>query len=211
MNTEFVDNCNNNLLAKTLDKLISSKGGLTPSSLAKQLGIPTNKITRIINGDVTDPKASTLLQIASFFDIGIEQLLGIKPIEISNTTEDVKHSILLPVYHIENGSPSSDWYRWAYDEKKESAVAIKVDTDLYEPIIPLDSTLIVDRDEEVLHRSYIIIKEPSNNRFIVRRIIFDGNSKYIHPINTGFNIEQYDNIQHEIFGVILEVHQKMSK
>ena len=188
MNTEFVDNCNNNLLAKTLDKLISSKGGLTPSSLAKQLGIPTNKITRIINGDVTDPKASTLLQIASFFDIGIEQLLGIKPIEISDTIEEVKHSILLPVYHIESGALTSDWYRWAYDEKKESAVAIRVNTDLYDPIIPLDSTLIVDRNEEILDRSYIVIKDPNDKRFIVRRIIFDGNSKYIHPINTGFNM-----------------------
>jgi phosphoglycerate dehydrogenase-like enzyme len=57
----------NLLLAQTLTDLIDQENKLTPAALARKLGIPTNKITRILNGDVTDPKASTLLQIASYF------------------------------------------------------------------------------------------------------------------------------------------------
>ena len=69
------------LLSKTLRKLIATEISLTPSSLASKLGIPTNKITRIINEDVTDPRASTLIQIASYFDVTINELLGLEPIK----------------------------------------------------------------------------------------------------------------------------------
>ncbi len=76
----LTNNSNNFLLAQTLNDLISRGGSLTPAELAKKLGIPTNKITRILNGDVTDPRASTLLQIANCFGININQLLGLEAI-----------------------------------------------------------------------------------------------------------------------------------
>lgn len=63
MSTILLNDINQLSLAETLTDLIEREIKLTPAALARKLGIPTNKITRILNGDVTDPKASTLLTL----------------------------------------------------------------------------------------------------------------------------------------------------
>ena len=115
MPTKIFSEPTNLLLAQTLNDLINSDSKLTPASLARKLRIPTNKITRILNGDVTDPKASTLIQIAECFGITINQLLGLEPISRQGEYGDLTASQLLPVFAMSNMDEQTkpkEWYRW---------------------------------------------------------------------------------------------------
>ena len=199
------------MLAQTLTSLIDRENKLTPAALARKLGIPTNKITRILNGDVTDPKASTLLQLASYFGISIEQLLGIEPIirEAAPDNQDATQS--LPIYEINNPTQlTRDWYRWVANEIDGDYYALAINTDLYEPTFPQNSLLIVNPDIAPEDRSFIVIKKnDSPQHCSIKQYVLEGSEIYLYPVNPKLPIEIFDKNLHTISGVILEVHQKL--
>lgn len=214
MTTKVLDNPNLLLLAETLSELISREGNLTPTSLARKLGIPANKITRILNGDVTDPKASTLLQIANCFDITIDQLLGLEPITKKDEYSHSEISKNIPAYELTNcdsKSKSGKWYRWVENNLAGNYFAISVGTDLYEPTFPKNSFLVINLDIEPEDRSFIVVTKKNNPAYgMIKKYIVDGDKVYLYPIDSKFNVENYDD-SYNILGVILEVHQKLSK
>lgn len=200
-------------LAQTLNDLLQRDGKLTPAALARKLGIPTNKITRILNGDVTDPKASTLLQIATYFDIRIEQLLGLEPLTFPKEQSVASTERQLPIFDLskpEQPKIPREWYRWAENDVQGDYFALTVDTDLYEPVFPKDALLIVNPDIDPEDRSYVLIKQNgAKARHTIKKYVTEGNQTYLYPINPKLPVEIYDENLYNIAGVILEVHQRL--
>ncbi|KTD14336.1 helix-turn-helix domain-containing protein [Legionella israelensis] len=214
MSTTFLNESSQLQLAQTLNQLIGRDNKLTPAALARKLGIPTNKITRILNGDVTDPKASTLVQIANYFDITIEQLLGLEP--IARHGEDLQQESTrrpLPVFEFSKGaekSPPKEWYRWAENDVDGEYCALSIDTDLYEPTFPQNSMLIINQDISPDDRSFIVVKKnDSSTHYSIKKYVVEGNQNYLYPINPKLPVEVYDGNLYTVVGVILEVHQKL--
>ena len=213
MSTKILNEPNNLLLAQTLNDLISKDGSLTPAGLARKLGIPTNKITRILNGDVTDPKASTLLQIANCFGITINQLLGLESIIRQGEYADLTASQMLPVFnlnHMSEQKTPKEWYRWVENDLDGDYYALCIDTDLYEPTFPQHSLLIINPDLIPDDRSFVVVKKKNNpSHCSIKKYVIDGNETYLYPINPKLSVEVYDKSLYTIAGVILEVHQKL--
>lgn len=63
-------------LQKNLFNLMVKKGIRSGSDLARQLDIPPPSINRILSGQITDPRCSTLILLADYFDVSIDDLLG---------------------------------------------------------------------------------------------------------------------------------------
>lgn len=202
---------NNLLLAKTLTDLIEREHKLTPAALARKLGIPTNKITRILNGDVTDPKASTLVQIASYFDITIEQLLGLETIVRQGASDQITATQSLPIYEFSNPAQmTKKWYRWVSNEIDGEYYVLAIDTDLYEPTFPQNSLLIVNPNTMPDDRSYVVVqKKDSPQHCSIKKYVLEGDQIYFYPINPKLPIEVFDKNSYTVAGVILEVHQKL--
>lgn len=213
MPTTILNESSQLLLAQTLNELIERDEKLTPAALARKLGIPTNKITRILNGDVTDPKASTLVQIANYFDISIEQLLGLAPIVRLGESDQQESTRPLPVYEFSNSGQQNtpkEWYRWAENDVDGEYYALAIDTDLYEPTFPKNSILIINPDIEPDDRSYIVIKKKNNpSHCSIKKYVLEGNQIYLYPINPKLPVDVYDGNLYTIAGVILEVHQRL--
>jgi transcriptional regulator with XRE-family HTH domain len=213
MSTKLLNEPHNLLLAQTLTNLINKDENLTPAGLARKLGIPTNKITRILNGDVTDPKASTLLQIANCFGININQLLGLEPIIREGEYGDLTASQMLPVFnlnHMDDQKTPREWYRWVENNLEGNYYALCIDTDLYEPTFLQNSLLIVHADLLPEDRCFVIVKKKNNlSHCSIKKYVIDGSETYFYPINPKLSVEVYDESLHTITGVILEVHQKL--
>ena len=213
MSTKNLNEPNNLLLAQTLNDLINRAGNLSPASLARKLGIPTNKITRILNGDVTDPKASTLLQIANCFGITIDELLGHETIVRKGELGDLTASQILPVFsmsHMDEQQKPQDWYRWVESGVDGNYFVLHVDTDLYEPTFPQNSLLIVNPDLIPDDRSFVVVKTKNNlTHCSIKKYVVDGDRAYLYPINPKLTIEIYDDSLYNVSGVVLEVHQKL--
>jgi SOS-response transcriptional repressor LexA len=211
MSINILNEPNNLLLAQTLTDLIHRRNKLTPAALARQLGIPTNKITRILNGDVTDPKASTLLQIANHFGISIEQLLGLEPIIQEGVSEKQEATQSLPVYEFSNPiRTTTDYYRWASNEVDGEYFALAIDTDLYEPTFPQQSILIVNQDIVPDDRSYVLVKKKDSPQYCsIKKYVLEGNQIYLYPIDPKLPVEIFDKNLYTIAGIVLEVHKRV--
>lgn len=213
MSSKILNESGNLLLAQTLDALINRDNKLSPAALARKLGIPTNKITRILNGDVTDPKASTLLQIASYFGITIEQLMGLESIIPQGQPRELISSQQVPIFEISNYGDQQapkEWYRWSENTIDGDYYALSVDTDLYEPTFPLNSLLIINPDLKPEDRSFVVIRTKNKpSHCSIKKYVIDGDQTYLYPINPKLSVEIYDQTLYIISGVILEVHQKL--
>jgi transcriptional regulator with XRE-family HTH domain len=66
----------NTKLQHHLKRLIAHHEIISGSDLARQLNIPPPSINRILSGHTADPRCSTLILLADYFDISIDQLLG---------------------------------------------------------------------------------------------------------------------------------------
>ena len=211
MSTILFNDINQLSLAETLNDLIEREIKLTPAALARKLGIPTNKITRILNEDVTDPKASTLLQIANYFDITIEQLLGLAPIVREGTSQGLTATQALPIFELSQPEKmTKEWYRWVPNDIAGDYFTLALDTDLYEPTFQQNSLLIINRDVAPDDRSYILIKKNDNaHHYLIKKYVQEGDQNYLYPINPKLPVEVFDKKLYTVVGVILEVHQKL--
>lgn len=63
-------------LQHNLQRLMADHQLKSGSDLARQLDIPPPSINRILAGQVTDPRCSTLILLADYFKVGIDQLVG---------------------------------------------------------------------------------------------------------------------------------------
>jgi transcriptional regulator with XRE-family HTH domain len=67
-----------NKLRFVLRKLML-EAGLTEGQLARALSIPGTTLNKLLNAETLSPKVETLVPIAKYFQISIEQLIGEKP------------------------------------------------------------------------------------------------------------------------------------
>jgi transcriptional regulator with XRE-family HTH domain len=81
-----------NKLRFILRKLISD-AGLTDIQLSRALGMPNTTLGQLLNSSTVSPRVETLLPIARYFKISIEQLIGEKPLTASS---DTTHENKLP-------------------------------------------------------------------------------------------------------------------
>jgi SOS-response transcriptional repressor LexA len=211
MSTILLNDINQLSLAETLTDLIERENKLTPAALARKLGIPTNKITRILNGDVTDPKASTLLQIANYFGITIEQLLGVEAMAREGISQRLTTTQALPIFELNHPEQmTKEWYRWIPNDIAGDYFTLALNTDLYEPTFQKNSLLIINRDIAPDDRSYILIKKNDiPHHCLIKKYVQEGDQIYLYPINPKLPIEVFDENLYTVIGVILEVHQKL--
>lgn len=190
MSSTFFD-INNNRLAKTLRDLISREANLSPSSLAEKLGMPRNKVTRILNGEVNDPKASTLTPIAQYFGISIDELLGVKGLdsEILKNSESIAiverpyiEQANIVKWLNENYSPKQ-YFKIATkeDESLTDCFISKIDSDALVPIITSSMFLIIKKNYEVKSGDYIVASNMTD--IILRKLNKEGSDIYLSSIN----------------------------
>jgi len=63
-------------LQYNLQRLMAKHEVRSGSDLARQLDIPAPSINRIVAGQIVDPRCSTLILLADYFDVSIDQLVG---------------------------------------------------------------------------------------------------------------------------------------
>jgi transcriptional regulator with XRE-family HTH domain len=74
-----------NKLRLILRKLIT-EAGVTDKDLARTLNIPNSTLNQLLNAEHLRPRIDTLIPIAKYFNISIEQLIGEKPLSKKELT-----------------------------------------------------------------------------------------------------------------------------
>ena len=183
------------------------------AELARKLNITYNTIHRLVSGTTSDPKLSTLNQIAKYFNVSLDMLLsdqskfhgldGERPRFVPIFTwEAIKSNNFMRDFNYEN------WEKWlpiATNEKNiinDNCYAL-ASTKSMQPRFPIGTTFIIKPDEPPIDGDLIIIKFKDDQSVSLRELIIDSPEWQLCPISPGSKNLILDNEKIEIIGVVI--------
>ncbi|EKD54008.1 MAG: repressor protein C2 [uncultured bacterium] len=209
-------------LAGILKQLLFDKG-MRPVDLAREVNIPAPTIHRLITGKSTRPYRSSLMPIADFFSVTIDQLIGEQPfISLIKKKENV--SLFKKILHL----PLIPWDELQHpqliDENKYEKIpfAGNISNQAYatilqdysmEPLFPPDSMLIFDPEKLFKDRSYVLVQLNETSTPVFRQLLIDLDQKYLKPLNPDLNAFKMRLIgkKDKIIATLVEARQLYNK
>ena len=203
-----------NNLAHILRQLMIEQD-LSVSELARRTGIGQPVIHRVASGETEDPKASTLSAIANYFAVSISQLIGDEPLP-KNRHKGIHNKAVFGW----SRAPLLTWEQvlnWPSNKQKFSELeylltdadvgsnvyALRVKDTAMRPLFPEETALIIDPDIQPEDRDYIIIHFKLQKQAIFRQILFDGDDRYLKPLNPDFKLMPLEK-NYKFLGVVLQ-------
>lgn len=174
--------------------------GITEAALAKAVNMPRATINKICSGKIQTPRADTLIMIANYFGITIDQLVGSVPLNRDRVIKFIQIP-MLELDYISSLPRESKFESLGlldypnclvleasdkYLHNSKSLFAVKITSDAMIPYFDEKTTVIVDERAPVANRKYVLVRLADTSEVILRQIFIDGNSKILKPINSIF-------------------------
>jgi SOS-response transcriptional repressor LexA len=167
---------------------------ISEAELCRRINIPQSTISRLLNGATNDPRASTLTAIAKYFDVSVDQLIGLKPIPKTLNKEAIAAMTtfipLLSIEDIKSWTPAAnieqqDKYRqWIETESfNKNCFSLKIDDESMWPQFAAGTILVVNPALNPKNRDFIVCYLSKERRGICRQYLSENNIKILKPIN----------------------------
>lgn len=206
-----------NALSKNLEFLLK-KNGLSLSQLSQACGVDKPIISRILNGKTTNPQVDTLKPIAEFFDITIDQLIG-----VGKTAAEKQYGVVVPIDRLL--VPLIEWKHipyWreikdSYNPKKtidaritgsKDSFAIEIDNNKYEPVFSCGCIIIIDPSIDPKNRDYILTSDENSALPTIEQLIIENDKTFLKTIDSKLNIKKITKLI--CFGVVTESHLNLA-
>ena len=181
-------------IRQVLTSLISDSG-LSELELSRRMQIPAASLNKLKSGRVQDPQSSTLIAIANYFNISVDQLLGNAPIN-QHSIKQVDYIPLLDSQNIlSTNIPElnySNYMHWipfdlqAGINSNRNIFALKITNNTMSPYLDENSIAIVDSSLPPSNGSYVLLYIAENQNIVLRQIFFDGVTRIAKPVNDFF-------------------------
>lgn len=187
------------------------KKKINASKLAEIVHVSQPTIHRLLKGKLEDPRLSLLSDIADYFSISIDRLIG-KDTSDQNIIENDKSLSQVPIIgwndvikgvHSTHLTPNT-WSEWVVVDKNltKNSFALRSKRSM-EPRFPTNSLLIVDSTLEPLDGDLVIVHYQDTTEATIREIRLDGPIKQLLQI-TGESAANEINKNTEILGVVIQ-------
>jgi SOS-response transcriptional repressor LexA len=190
--------------------ILMAKNRLNSNGLARIVGVPATTIKRIRNNEQTNPTILTLLPIAQFFSISLDQLIGNEPIVINDKESYKKsriHKIPLLSWQECSDYASLDYSNisnFTYTERAVSAkaYALKIEDDDLD-FFPKNSILIIEPTILPASGDYVIIGNIEQHIAAVRKYIIEIDKIYLKPLVPGVDVATLTDT-YKILGIVIQ-------
>jgi SOS-response transcriptional repressor LexA len=210
-------------IRQTLELLLQLHD-LTEAELARRSKMPQPTIHRLLTGATPDPRLSTLLPLAEFFDITINQLVGAEPLpQLSRDISGTRKLVKLPLIPWDK---AADWQKiigdyipanWQYwttvttdNKPSPNSFALIIEVKDMPPPFGYNSVLILDPDFELRHGSYVVIHRISDQSTTIKKLQFEGAEKWLVPLNEKIAATLYSE-DYVICGTITQANVPLSQ
>ena len=195
-------------LVRSIRHLMQQNNAISETELSRKTGIPKTTIYKILSGETTDPRSSTLIQIAHFFGVSLDTLLGLSPISL-DTCKIPSRSI--PVLSWEDAIKGDDllsglnpnnWDRWATIDKEIPMAFSLISRPSLRPCFPSGTLLVIDPNIQPQDGDYVLVHYPDTNEATLREISIDGRQIRLMTLATSEFHDYEENIK--ILGVLIQ-------
>lgn len=187
------------LISQVLKRLMFERE-LKTAELARLIGMPQPTLHRIVEGTSTRPHAPSLVAIANYFGLSLEQLRGEAPIPwLAPMDLEILQAGWQKI-------PLIDWLELpqvAADSAKTTgeenvgfkpivlsevkfqgpAFALRMPDASMDPVFPINTTLIFDEGRAAKDRDYALVYLKKDDRYVFRQLIIDGHQTFIRPLS----------------------------
>lgn len=176
-----------NYIGVNLKKFLT-KERISENELAKRIGIPQQIINRIITGINQNPKLSTIIPIANYFKVPLQELISNS--DLDNTqminsqikipyiefTDIVEHDINQAILH------SKKFITADLDQTKDY-FATTMNDDSMEPKFSKGTILVFEKEKTPFNGDFCLLKDDKNH-YVFRQILINStNKKFIKCLN----------------------------
>lgn len=201
-----------NRIADTLSMLM---GDMSESALARAVNLPKATIHRVLSGSTPDPRAGTLLPIAQYFNITIEQLMGISQLPSDSPLEivDSVNAIDMPFISFDK---LRSWSIGSYEPDKfykitsfgnnpidNNCFITQINSDEMAPLFSNKTFLIVRKKTIIRNDDIVIIFNPADDQVLIRKYVQLKGDDYLISSNQLYNIIEYNN-EFQLIGIVIE-------
>lgn len=169
--------------------LLSAK--ISENELARRTGIAQQVINRILSGENTNPKISTLSPLANYFMVSISQLIGDEIVE-NATRLNTNHLGWQEIPKIDINLLDKKSLKELITESEEKILvdinpfnnvfALSMNDNSMEPKFPNGTILIFDPNKKPENGNFVLFKTPENT-IEIRQIIIKNNKIYKKSLN----------------------------
>lgn len=201
-------------LAKNLRMLLEVHQ-VTENEIAQSLNIPVMTVRRLVSGETTDPRISTLKLMADYFKVSIDSLiednafnsiasmgkaapqfipvLNWQTIKDINSTNDI------------NLKTWKEWHPIVFGDQfllGNNAFALESRPSM-QPRFPIGTLFVIDPNETPRDSDVALIKMKTDGSISLRELIIDSPRWQLSPIVSGSETLFYDESQHRIMGIVV--------
>lgn len=180
-------------LAAIIKSLMREKD-ISVTELARQTQISQPVLHRLTTGATYNPQIETLLPIARFFAISIDQLIGNAPLSTLHTT--THHWIRLPLLTLDQ---ITDWLTQGSSLNltkfvstdslvSKNSYAIQLSDSTMQPRFVEGTLLIIDPKYSPENQDFIVAQIYHQKKSTFKQFLIDGESHYLKPLNPDFPI-----------------------
>lgn len=179
-------------LTENLKELMVRHGNITISGLASATGIPQPTLHQLYTGHTQKPREKTLVALASYFSVSLEQLMGFKPL-----IEGLSPSLIKQL-----GIPTAPLISWDDLDANISNIAFKKHTTVFLesdvsnaifavkmtglsmlPRFPEGCLLIFDAGRVARDGDYVMVHLKKSQEFVFKKLLIDSGCSYVQSIN----------------------------
>lgn len=196
-------------------KVLMQSKNMTAEGLSNELKISLSTVKRLMAGGSTDARLSSILPIAKFFGVSVEEVLGLTALRKSKALDGITNlNVRIPVLHweqlenIQDLMKKLDPYNW--DEwtdvnipVSEEAFALRVtEGSLPSPFFQY-SIIVIDPEHPVYDSNYVITKRSIDKvtQFEIMQYLTNGTVVSLRNIQSNRILPKNDNEQ--LLGTIL--------
>ena len=196
---------------------------LNEAQLARAVEMAQPTMHKLMSGATSDPRISTLVPIADYFGVSIDQLLGLAPLDakmVISTEKSAHSAIKLPVLpwdhlieHRENLSKLtlSNWNEWITINKpvNKNGYATRVQNNSFPAPFSNNTVISVDPILPVVNGCYVLVKAANTNSISIKKCLFDGSDIWLMSLIEGIQPILFNKDNWLILGVILEAYSSL--
>lgn len=191
--------------------LLMTEAQLSADELARRTGLPASTIKKIRNRYNPNPTLSTLLPLAQYFSVSLDELVGTMPLRPSaKEKEETLHRLPLitwqqaTMWSSENTSGTFVISEHLYSKQ---AFALAVIESGWENL-PIGTLLLIEPQIEPVHRDFVIVIKRGQPLATLKQWVVDDGNRYLKPLIAGYPITAVT-IDHQLLGVVREYKKQL--
>lgn len=202
------------LLIHSIKKLMALQN-IREAELSRKTGIPTTTLHKILSGQTTDPRISTLQSLANYFDVSIDTLYSetsgyVVTNSLVQSIPIIKWSDCLHAESFLKNLTATNWDEWMTVENMSNNTYALSSKKSMEARFPPKTIFVVEPTINAEDGDIVVVAYPEAEEATLRDFSMDGPSKLLLPISANSEVTKLnDNIK--IIGVVTQTRLHYKK